>query len=81
MIVISITGLRQKKRLLLRILLALLLLLALLPFLFNQYLNARTANTAAEAEADTITYPGDPVRVSTEFDRFWLRLMSESAGV
>jgi|GEM_PF-6082640 len=81
MIVFGITGIKNKKRLLLKILLALLLMLALLPLLYHNFISAGTENATAEVKADAITYPGDPVRVSTEFDRFWLALFSESAGI
>ncbi len=89
MIVFGITGLRSKKRLLLKILLALLLVLALLPFLFHHYINANAESGTApvqaeeigEGEENAVTYPGDPVRVSTDFDHFWLGLLGDSDGV
>lgn len=81
MIVLAVTNLRQKRRMLIRILLALLLIALLLPLLLHNFLPAAAEAPAVSAGQESQQYPGEPLRVSTEFDRFWQRLLSESQGM
>lgn len=78
MMVFTITNLRGKRKMLLKILLAALLLLILLPLLYQNYLTASTDGEPLAAASEEAAYPGEPIRVSSEFDRFWQGLARES---